>query len=102
MGRTPKPRFAVVFLMIFGLGMSLGLAAQDVLERVYDESETLPFEMIVHFSIALRPMVARAPQEAPLGLIVPSWSSAARACDADAQRSGDTRVSLALLCTLLC
>jgi len=34
-----KPCCAIVFLMIFTLGVSLGLSAEDVLDAVYDESE---------------------------------------------------------------
>ncbi len=104
MSGAAKTQFAVVFLMILGLGMSLGLAAEDVLDRVYDESETLPFDVIVQVSITLRPMAAGVSQ-APLSSIVPCSSSAAssaRGCDASAHRSGDAGVSLALICTLLC
>ncbi|MGH9642693.1 MAG: hypothetical protein ACRD3Q_09720, partial [Terriglobales bacterium] len=37
-------RLVLAFLMILGLGISLGLPAQDVLDAVCDESETLPYE----------------------------------------------------------
>lgn len=55
MGATVKPRFAVVFLMLFSLGLSLSLPAEDVLDAVYDESEAVPYEVTPVFSIAAPP-----------------------------------------------
>lgn len=107
MSKAGKSRFAVVFLMLFGLGMSLGLAAEDVLEVVYDECEVLPFETIPQLSVALRPTVAQA-SPAPLSPFllhpdVPSSSPpVSRRDETVPRRSPDARASLALLCTLLC
>ena len=106
MGRVAKPRLAVVFLMILTLGLGLGLPAEDIPETPYDESEALTYEVIPLFSIALRPVAARTTQ-APLSSLhlkagVPSPFPPARDRDTDANRSADARVSLALLCSLLC
>jgi len=43
-GGVTKLRCVVIFLATLTLGLSLGLPAEDVLDAVYDESETLPFE----------------------------------------------------------
>jgi hypothetical protein len=43
-GGVTKLRFALIFLATLTLGLSLGLPAEDVLDAIYDESETLPFE----------------------------------------------------------
>ena len=106
MGVVAKPRCAVLFLMVLTIGMSLALPAEDVLDAVYDESETLPCEVIPLFSIALWPVAVRKTQ-APLSFLhlragVPSSSTPARVRDTDAKRSAGVQVSLTLLCTLLC
>jgi len=106
MGVAAKPRFAVTFMMILTVCLSLGLPAVDVLDAVYDESEALPCEIIPLFSMAGRPAAARTPQ-APLSSLrlelgVPSPFPRARARDTDHNRRTDARISLAQLCTLLC
>lgn len=40
-----KSHCIFIFLAILTLGMSLGLPAEDVLDSVYDESESVPFEV---------------------------------------------------------
>jgi hypothetical protein len=99
-----KPRCAVVFLMVLTLGVSLGLPAEDVLETVYDESEALPSESIPLFSIVAPLVAARTTPAVPssLHLGAPSLFAPARVRETDANRATDTRISLALLCTLLC
>ena len=106
MSVAAKPRFAVVFLMILTLGVSLGLPAEDVLDAVYDESEALPCEGAPLFSIVLSPVAARGPQ-APLSSLhlklgAPSPFAPAHVRDTDALRSADARALSALLCILLC
>ena len=106
MAVAAKPRCAVVFLMILTMGVSLGLPAEDVMETVYDESEALPCEGTPLFSIVVSPVADRT-THAPLSssrlrLGVPSPITPAHVHDTDACRSGDARISLALLCTLLC
>ena len=106
MGVAAKPRFAVTFMMILTVCLSLGLPAVDVLDAVYDESEALPCEIIPLFSMAGRPAAARTPQ-APLSSLHPkpgalSLFAPARVRETNANRSADARISLALLCTLLC
>jgi hypothetical protein len=104
MGVAIKPCFAVVVLMLLSLGVSLGLPAEDILDAVYDESETSPCEGRPLFSIV--PSATRRPQE-PLSSLhprlgAPSLFAPGRVSDTDAKRATDKRISLALLCTLLC
>ena len=106
MGGATKPRFAVVFLMILALGVSLGLPAEDVLEAVYDESEALPCEGTPLLSIVV-PLAAARTTQVPLSSShpkpgAPSLFAPARIPKTDAHRSADAGVSLALLRTLLC
>ena len=92
--------------MFLALGLSVGLPAEDVLETTYDESEAVPYEGTPLFSIAAPPVAERTTQDVPsslrLDLSAPSRFTAARVHGTDANRSADARVSLALLCTLLC
>jgi len=100
-----KP-FAVVLLMILTLGVSLGSPAEDVLDAVYDESESLPCEGTPLFSIVVPLVAARTTQAVPNSLHPrlgdPSLFTPAGVRDTDAHRVADPRISLALLCTLLC
>ena len=77
MGVATKPRFAVVFLMMLTLGMSVVLPAEDVLDAVYDESEALPFESIPLSSVEPLPLPARTTQPllGSLHLNSPWWKS---------------------------
>ena len=107
MGVVAKPRCAVVFLMVLTLGVSLGLPAEDVLDAVYDESETLPFDVLLDSNVVslMADGATLAPRSAlPLDLVAPPPCAPARVRNGEAHvhRSSDTRVSLALLCTLLC
>jgi len=106
MGVVAKPRCAVVFLIVLTLGVSLGLPAEDVLDAVYDESETLPFEFISLFSIATLPVAARITpvplSSLHLKLVAPSPFTPAHVRNTDAHRSADQRALSALLCILLC
>jgi len=101
----PKPRLAVILVMILTLGVTLGLPAEDVLDSIYDESEALPYEDIPLFSIAVRPLAARTAQPPPSAhpkLLAPSPFVPAQVRNIDVQRSTDARVSSAQLCILLC
>jgi hypothetical protein len=106
MGAAAKPHFAVVFLMILTVFVSLGFPAEDVLDAVYDESEAVPYEVTPLFSVALRPVSARTTQTPLSSLqLKPGTQSPfvpARVRDTDANRFDDARIRLALLCTLLC
>ena len=105
MGRAARPRLAVVFLMILTVGLSLGLAAEDVLDAVYDELEAVPYEVTPLFSIAVPTGAARTTRSPRLLHLKPRASSAfltARVPDTDANRPTHARISLTLLCTLLC
>jgi len=102
-----KPRFAVIFMMIFAAFLSLGLPAQDVLDAVYDEVEPVPFEVTPLFSVAaVRPAVVPIIQARlssfHLKLSAPSPFPTARVQNTDANRSADPRALSALLCILLC
>jgi hypothetical protein len=106
MGIVAKPHRAFVILMVLTLGVSLGLPAEDVLDAVYDESEAVPYEVIPLDSISSSPLSARSTQAAPNSLRqkvgVPSRFSSAGVRDNDAHQPIETRISLALCCTLLC
>ncbi len=103
---APTPRFAVVFLALLGLGLSLGLPAEDVLDAVYDECECVPYEVTPLYSIVAQRMAAHTieglPSALPLRPSAPPPFPSVPVREADANRSTDARISLALLCTLLC
>ena len=97
----------LVFCVLLGFGVCLVVpAAEDVEETTYDESEGLPFEGTPLFSSVVPLVKARTPQAVSSSLHprlgAPSLFAPARVRDTDADRSVDARVSLALLCTLLC
>ena len=102
-----RKRFSnVIFFVLLGFSVSLCVPAEDVLDTAYDESEVLPYEGTPLFSIVL-PLVATRTTRAVLSSLhlkhgAPSLFAPARVRDADAHQSADARVSLALLCTLLC
>lgn len=106
MGVAAALRFALTFLMLMSLGLGLSVPAVDIPETPYDESESAPYEITPLLSIALR--LGAAPKTQPplrslhLKGDVPSSFPPTLLHDADARRSADARVSLALLRTLLC
>jgi len=106
MVEATKPRFAVVFIMIFTVCVSVGLPSVDVLDAVYDESEAVPYEAIPLFSIAAPSAAARTIQATPSALhpkpVAPSVSTPARVRDTDAHLFADARTLSSLLCILLC
>jgi hypothetical protein len=96
----------VVLCVLLGFGVSLVVPAEDVQGTAYDESEGLPYEGTPLFSIAMPPVAAAqttqaVPTSLHLKLDAPSSFTAA-VRDTDTNRSAAARVSLALLCTLLC
>jgi hypothetical protein len=105
-GVVVKPRCAVVFLMVLTLAVSLGLPAEDVLDAVYDESEAVPYEVIPLVSMVVSTLSVRTTEAVPNSLNqklgAPSLFAPARVRDTDANPSSEARMSLALLCTLLC
>jgi hypothetical protein len=46
-----KPRFALVLFLLLSFGVSLSVAAEDIPETAYDESEPLPYEDTPLFSM---------------------------------------------------
>jgi len=96
----------LVLCVLLGFSVSLAVPAEDVLETAYDESEGLPYEGTPLFSIVVPLVAARTTQAVPSSLHprlgAPSLFTPACVRDTDAHRSGDARISLALLCTLLC
>ena len=106
MGVVAKPHRAFVFLMVLAVSVTLGLPAEDVLDAVYDESEAVPYEFIPLESISSSPLSARSIQTAPNSLQRkvgdPSRFSSAGVRVSDDHHPPDARVSLALLCMLLC
>lgn|SRR5579859_2436214 len=53
MGATGKLRCAALLLTILALGVSLGLPVEDVLDVVYNESEPMPYQAVIGFSLVL-------------------------------------------------
>ena len=102
MGVPVKPSCAVVFLMVLAIGVSLRLPEEDVLDAVYDESETLPCEVIPLASTAGSPVTASRTQALRRKLVVRSPLPQAPILDTHVPRSTDTRALSELLCTLLC
>jgi hypothetical protein len=101
-----RPCFILILFVLLGFGLSLAVPAEDVPETAYDESETLPYESTPPVSIVVSLGAARTTHAVPNSLhhkiVAPSLFSSARARDADANRSANAGISLALLCTLLC
>ena len=101
-----KPCSILLLCVLLGFGVSLAVPAEDVPETAYDESEALPYEGTPVFSIA-RPLAATRTTQSEVGLLQNEVATPSRpvpACvrDTDANRATDTRISLALFCTLLC
>jgi hypothetical protein len=98
----------LVLCVLLGFGASLAFLAEDVPETAYDESEGLPYEGTPLFSIVVPPVAARTTQAVPsslhprLGARSLFAPAPARVRDTVANRATDTRISLALLCTLRC
>lgn len=105
MGIATKPRTAIVVLMILAVFLPPGFPAEDVPETAYDESQAPPYERVPPFSIVVAPVNGQSTQELAsselLNLVLRAYSPA-HVHDCDVNRSIDARVSLALLCTLLC
>ena len=101
-----RPCFILILFVLLGFGLSLAVPAEDVPETAYDESEALPYESTPPVSILVPMGAARTIQVVPsslhLKLVAPFPFSSARARDTDANRSANARVSVALLCILLC
>jgi hypothetical protein len=100
------PCSILVLCVLLGFGVSLAVAAEDVPETAYDESEELPYEGTPLFSIVV-PLAAARTTQAPLSSLhpksgAPSLFARARVRGTDANLPTDARISLALLCTLLC
>ncbi len=106
MGIVAKPHCTVVFLMVLTLGLCLGLPAEDVLDAVCDESESVPSEVIPVPS-RMVPTVADTRIQSLLRpshpeLNVRLLAVRARVRNVDANRPADAESRLALLCAFLC
>ena len=67
--------------MMFALGLSLGLIAEDVLEVAYNESEAVPYETTPSFSIVAGPVSPSTPQ------VMPKSDSLRKRCEGRAEHS---------------
>jgi len=94
-----RPCFILVLLVLLGFCLPLGIPAEDVPGTAYDESETPPYESTPPVSIVVHLGAALAARLAPDSI---RPFALARVRDTDANRTADGRLSLALLCTLLC
>jgi hypothetical protein len=96
----------LILFVLLGFGVPLAVPADDVPETAYDESEALPYEGTPLFSIVVQLTAARTSQAVPNSLhhklVAPSPLIPAHVRDTVANRSADARISLALLCALLC
>ena len=101
-----KASTILVFFALLGFGVCLSIPAEDVPETAYDESETLPYESAALVSIVVPLEAPRTTStqlmSLPSELVGPSLLTLAGFRDTDAHRSFNARISLALLCTLLC
>jgi len=101
-----RPCFILILFVLLSFGVSLAIPAEDMPETAYDESEALPYEGTPLFSSVVPLRAARTTQEVPSSLHprlgARSLFAPARLRDANANRAKNTRISLALLCTLLC
>ena len=96
----------LIFCVLLGFGMSVAVPAEDVPETAFNESEGLPYEGIPLFSIVM-PLGAARTTQAVLSSFHPRLGASSlfapvRVRNTDALRPVDTRISLALFCTLLC
>ena len=104
--RMRKPRSALLLFVLLFLGLSWAVPAEDVAETAYDESESLPYESTPLISNVMPQAAASATQAAPSAprrqRTTPFPGAAMRNSRTDAHRFAEARVTLALLCTLLC
>ena len=96
----------LILFVLLGLSVFLNVPAEDVPETPYDESEEMPYEGAPLFDSVLPQLAAQTDRTVPrsldprldsLPLLAPE-----RVRGSDAKPPADTRMSLALLCTLLC
>lgn len=96
----------LILFALLGFGVSLAVPPEDLPETAYDESEALPYEGTPLFSIAVSQVAVWTTLAVSSSLHrrlgAPSLAAPARVRDTDANRLTDARISLALLCTLLC
>ena len=92
--------------MLLALGLFAAVPVEDLPETAYDESEGVPYESTPLIAEVVQLAATLATQTAPNALrpqlTTPSQATARRIDSADADRSAEARVALALLCTLLC
>lgn len=100
MSVAARPRCAVFFLMIFALGVTLSLPAEDVLDGTYDESEAVPYEVIPGLSVVVAESLAARAEVQRGHIYVSSIGSPAKRCrlrsenNAEAQSIFDSLVIL--------
>jgi hypothetical protein len=96
----------LVFCVLLSFGVSLAVPAEDVPETPYDESEAVPYEGTPAFSSVVPLAAARTTQAEPTSLHhklgAASLFTLARVRDVGAVRPTAVRISLVLLCILLC
>ena len=96
----------LILFVLLGLSVFLNVPAEDVPETPYNESEEMPYEGAPRFDSVLQQFAAQTDRTVPrslesrpggLSLLAP-----ARVRGSDAKPPAGRRISLALLCTLLC
>jgi hypothetical protein len=97
-----RPRWILILCVLLGFGSSLAVPAEDVPETRYDESEGLPYEGTPLFSVT----VPQNSVPAPPSTLSPGGPATitmlATIAENGARQFANRRVSLVLLCTLLC
>ncbi len=101
-----ESRFVLILFVLLSFGVSLVVPAEDDPETPYDESQELPFEVPPAYSTVVL-LEAAGTTKAMANyshhkLGAPSPLSQARVRDSDCHRSTDSRLSLAIICTLRC
>jgi hypothetical protein len=101
-----KLRFVLVLFVLMSFGSAVTVPAEDVPETSYDESEKLPYEASLVYSSVVMLGNAGTTEAMPNYLrnkLRPSsLLSSSDVCVSGSLRSADARLSLALVCTLLC
>lgn len=101
-----KPHSALIFFVLLVFGLSLAVPAEDVLETAYDESEAAPYAStplcsnLISEAAASVTGAVRGPVD--LRSDTPRRLAVTRFTGIDRHRLAEARVTLALLCTLLC
>ena len=101
-----RPHWSITLFVVLVVGLFLTVPAEDFLDTAYDESEALPYESTPPISETMPQASASAAEAVPSAprrqRATPFLCTTMRIRGTDVHRSPGARVTLALLCTLLC